>query len=69
MRIEDNSAEKVTVAQIAVGDCFKFGSGIFLKTNYSETDNCRCINLYNGVNCRFSDKDVVIPVKAKVVVE
>ena len=77
MKIEKLSGPTgaVIVENLKYGDCFRFTDDeqekVFLLANIhgDDYDKIKAINLENGISRLVSINDLVIPVKAKVVVE
>lgn len=72
MKIEDTRELKISVpiVKIQEGDCFMFHGTICIKTDACMPDRSfRCVCLRTGATVCFDATEVVLPVRAKVVIE
>ncbi len=72
MKIEISNSVYVRLGGLLSGEAFKYDDEIYIKGDKCETEingSIICIRLCDGHSRYFLDEDMVIPVKAKVVVE
>lgn len=72
MKIEISNSSYVRLCGVLFGETFKYDDEIYIKGDKCKTeinDSIICIRLCDGHSRYFLDEDMVIPVKAKVVVE
>jgi hypothetical protein len=72
MKIEISNSSYVRLCGVLSGETFQYDDEIYIKGDKRNTeisDSIICIRLCDGHSRYFLDEDMVIPVKAKVVVE
>lgn len=69
MKIENSNASFVRLCAVLSGETFIVDDAIYIKGEKSGIDDVVCIRLADGHTTRFFEGDMVIPVKAKVVIE
>lgn len=69
MKIENSNASFVRLCAVLSGETFIVDDAIYIKGEKSGIDDVICIRLADGHTTRFFERDMVIPVKAKVVIE
>jgi hypothetical protein len=69
MKIENSNASFVRLYAVLSGETFIVDSAIYIKGEKSGIDDVVCIRLADGHTTRFFEGDMVLPIKAKVVIE
>lgn len=68
MKIEDTSDKSICFGDLHANATFRYGINFYVKS-FNNTENLNAFDLTTNVICRFSAKDRVTPVNAKVVIE
>ena len=72
MNIKISNSSYVRLCAILSGETFKYNDEIYIKGDKCMAEingGTICIRLCDGFSTHFLDEDMVIPVKAKVIVE
>lgn len=69
MKIENSNASFVRLCAVLSGETFIVNDAIYIKGEKSGFDDVTCIRLADGHTTKFFNSDMVMPVKAKVIIE